>query len=189
MTTHKPDTDGLLEMFAVAYRRDPGQLAVFCAGYPDLARQFLGLAHEMALQGALASDTPLDAREEAWIAEACAVRNTPPTDPFAALKPQAYVAVRQALDVPGVVVNAFRDRMVAATTVPLDFLENMAFELRTSLVEFARYLEGPPKMARATSHKADVAPEAPTEKMSFEEILTDAGVPAERRQELLSGTD
>ena len=160
---------------------------MFCADYPDRASEFVGLAHEIALQKSLSGDAPLSADDEAWIAEAGVSQAQVAPDPFAAIHPSSYSGIREALGIPGVVVNSFRDRFVAVASVPIDFLEDMARVLDTGIVDLVRYLEGPPRLAAATSHKSDRAPQAPTDKMSFDQVLQDAGVSEERQRQLRDG--
>ncbi|SEH87414.1 hypothetical protein [Tardiphaga sp. OK245] len=187
MSSSELGQEGLLEKFAMAYRADSGQLTKFCADYPDQASEFLGLAHEITLQKSLSNDAPLSEEDEAWIAEACVIQAKAAPDPFAAMKSRNYAGIREALGIPGVVVNSFRDRFVAVATVPIEFLEEMAREVGTGIVDLVRYLEGPPKLASTTSHKSEGAPQPPSEKMSFDRILQDAGVSEERRRQLRDG--
>lgn len=184
----KAKQERLLETFALAYRADKDQLVKYCVDYPDYASDFIGLAHEIALQSSLSTDAPLSSEDEAWIAEACSARKAPTKDVFSLVPARKYAGIREALGVPGVVINAFRDRLVAVATVPMTFLEDLADELGSTVLAVVRYLEGPPKISLATSHKSDDAPEASKEKMSFNQILEDAGVPSERRRKLL-GSD
>lgn len=187
MSPPELDRERLLEKFATAYRADSDLLLKFCADYPDQASEFVGLAHEIALLKSFSGDAPLDAEDEAWIAEAGVDQAKVASDPFAAINPRSYSGIREALGIPGVVVNSFRDRFVAVATVPIDFLEDMARVLGTGIVDLVRYLEGPPRLAAATSHKSDRAPRAPVEKMSFDRVLQDAGVSEERRRQLRDG--
>jgi hypothetical protein len=186
MNSPRSSPDGLIEKFAREYRLDSGQLMIFCSKYPEFAAEFVELAHEIALQKSLCDQTLLSAEDEKWIADASAARERTATDPFAALSPKSYASIRTSLNVPGVVVNAFRDRIVALATVPMEFLEDFARELSTNVAVLARYLEGTPKTAPSASYKSDVAPAVPKIKMSFDEILRDAGVPPEKRSEILN---
>lgn len=189
MTGDQPSTDKILASFAEAFQADPAELGGYCLTYPSLSKQFVALAHEIALQQSLAGDAPLDEATERWIATACEAQTRAVADPFAVLSGKSYQALRQALGVPGVVLNAFRDRLIAGGTVPLAFLERLADGLGTGLGELAAYLAGPPKLARITSHKSDGVPAAAAGKMSFADVLGDAGVSAERRAALLADED
>ncbi|RSY79351.1 hypothetical protein DAH66_17450 [Sphingomonas koreensis] len=184
MTDQQPSSTDILADFASNFRRDSSVFGDYCARYPALARDFTDLAHELQLQDSLAGDAPLDAAAERWIAAAIQVENAV-ADPFARLDAPAYGALRQALDIPGIVLNAFRDRLVAAGTVPLAFLERLADGLGTGLGDLATYLAGAPKRAPAAQYKADGVPEAPTEKLSFLTLLDEAGVSPERSAALL----
>jgi hypothetical protein len=187
VTVHPPFADDVLAMFAVAFRRDPVELGAYCVRYPELASQFVELAHELALQEALAGDAPLDAGTERWLKAVTA--SGPDANPFAGLDQQAYGALRRSLGVPGIVLNGFRDRLVAAGTVPLGFLERLADGLGTGLRELAAYLAGPPTIARAVRHKADGVPAAAADKISFADLLDEASMPPDRVAELLADED
>lgn len=189
MTGDQPSTDDILAGFAATFRNDPAELARYCLAYPSLSTQFVALAHEIALQQARAGDAPLDEATERWIESACEAHTRPAADPFAGLSGKPYQALRQTLDVPSVVLNAFRDRLVAGGTVPLAFLERLAGGLGTGLGELAAYLAGPPKLARTISHKSDGVPGAAAGKMSFADVLVDAGVSPDRKAALLADED
>lgn len=185
MTRHPPSADDILAGFAIAYRRDASALGTWCLEHPDLVSELVDLAHELALQEVFAGDAPLDAATERWI-ETATSPSPALANPFAGLGPQDYGALRHTLGVPSIVLNAFRDRLVAAGTVPLAFLGRLADGLGTGMRELAQFLAGPQTLARATSHKADGTPAALPEKISFAALLDEAGVPPERAAELLA---
>ena len=189
MTSLTPSKDALLDAFLVAFRNDPGVLASWCLDHPEASRDFIALAHELALQRALASDGPIDAAAEHWIAAAVPSHPQTASDPFAGLTPQSMKTLRQALGVPSVVINAFMDRLVAASSVPLAFMERMAEALGAELEPLATYLGKPPRLAHGVRYKADGAPVPPDGKMSFGELLAEAGVDPQRQTELLDEDD
>ena len=189
MSALQPSNDEILTRFALAFRQDSGALGLYCRDHPELAKKLIDLAHELAMQQSLAGDAPLDAATVRWIEAACAEGARQGTDPFAGLGSQGYQALRESLDVPSVVLNAFRDRMVSGGTVPLSFLERLAGALQTGMVELATYLAGPPKLAQSASHRAARAPRAGADKISFSDLLTQAGVPSERQADLLAEDD
>jgi hypothetical protein len=181
--------DDILARFAVAFREDPAVLGRYCLEHPELASQFVALAHEIALQETQTIEVPLDVATEKWIEAACADHLRPAHDPFAGLSGQSYTALRQAVGVPSVVLNAFRDRIVAGGTVPLGFLARLADALGTGVVELAAYLAGPPRLAKTVSHKSDRAPQAAAGKVSFAEVLGEAGLSPEQAASLLADDD
>lgn len=194
---HTPDLDDILEDFAAQPRHDRATLEAYLARYPEHAGALLDLSHELRLQSRPEA-CPIPEADEAWLEEswrrfsasafpAEAAQAAP--DPFARLTAGQLADVRRDLDVPTAVVTAFRDRCVEASTVPLAFLRRFAKQLNASLDEFLAHLDGPPRLAAATSHKSGAAPQAPREKMTFEAVLVDALVPAERRKALLTEGD
>lgn len=189
-----PDLDDILEDFAAQPRHDRATLEAYLARYPEHAGALLDLSHELRLQSRPEA-YPLPEADEAWLEEswrrfsALAFPAQAAPDPFAQLTAGQLADVRRHLDVPTAVVTAFRDRCVEASTVPLAFLRRFAKYLNASLDEFLAHLDGPPRLAAATSHKSGAAPQAPQEKMTFEAVLEDALVPAERRKALLTEGD
>jgi hypothetical protein len=188
MTARRTDADDLLALFVLAWRDGAEALGTFCARYPDMAADFTALAHELALVGEPALEVALDEDDEAWLAAACEGLSAPIRDPFADLAPQAYSAIRQTLGIPAAVLSAFRNRLVAAGSVPAGFLSRLADELHVGAADLARYLAGPPQLSPTAQHKADGAPKAPP-KMRFETILADAKVSPERQAALLTEDD
>jgi hypothetical protein len=172
-------------MFATDLGHDPEVLNRYVCLYPHAARDLAALLHELELQKALAGDNPIDARSEVWI-DGLSIDIASAPNPFANLDVARYASVRDALGVPTIILNAFRDRLVAAGTVPLRFLEQLAQELGTGLSELIAFLAQPPGLQKAVQHKSDKAPRAPMTKVSFASLLDDAGVSAEQALELLA---
>ncbi len=179
----------VLDLFAIAYQRSPDALAKFLATYPEHAEDLVDYAHELNLQRECAAERSITPADEAWIeAEVgrISTMRTAAVDPFAGLQPSQYLEARKALGVPSVVLEAFRDRVVNVVSVPLTFLDRLAAQLRVGLAELIQFLEGAPRLAPNLAFKADAAPRAPTDKMSFASILGQAGVPADRAAVLLA---
>lgn len=184
-----PSSTQVLDQFAVAYRRSSAALAEFLAAYPDHAEDLVDYAHELNLSRECAGERSISPEDEQWIEAEAARFSTAgmmPVDPFARLQPRDYVEVRKALDVPSVVLEAFRDRMVNVAGVPLPFLRRLSEQLKVSLADFALFLEGQPRLAPNMAYKADAAPRAPVDKISFASLLDQAGVPADRAATLLA---
>ncbi len=186
----RPIPSGLLEAFVSAYLADPTALSRYVALHPDHAGAFVAYAHEIALQAACRDEQTIAQDDEAWIAAQIAtIRRTETPDPFARWSPSDYQSARRELDVPSSVLTAFRDRVVAPASVPLSFLDKLSGLLGVGLAELAAFLGGPPRLGNAISYKADGAPAAPKEKASFATLLTDASVPPEKVEALLSEDD
>lgn len=188
MTGKNPVADAVIDAFLIAYRHDHAALGAYCLQHPERTSDLIALAHELALQDALAGDAPLDQATEGWIAAELAPAR-PVADPFATLNQAGFATLRESLGVPTPVLNAFRNRLVAGGTVPLAFLERLADGLGTELRNLANYLAGPPRLGQSTSFKADGAPGASTTKLSFADLLDEANVPTDTRFRLLDEDD
>ena len=80
---------------------------------------------------------------------------------------------------------AFRNRRVILSTVPRAFLARLADLLSTAPEQVLRTLSLPPSLDPAHSYRSDQTPVA-SDAVSFEQTLIDAGVPEDRRAELMS---
>lgn len=80
---------------------------------------------------------------------------------------------------------AFRDRKVIFESVPEPFLTQLASAVNTPVDALAKFLKLPPVQQPTFSYKADEKP-LETEPVSFEQLLIQAGVPEEKRAQLLS---
>ncbi|WP_375461440.1 hypothetical protein [uncultured Enterovirga sp.] len=149
-------------------------------------------AHELNLQRECQAERSITPADEAWIeaeVRRLSSARTAAVDPFAGLQPSQYVEIRKALGVPSVVLQAFRDRVVNVVSVPLPFLGRLAGQLRTGHAELVRFLAGPPRLPPNLAFKADAAPRAPADKMSFASVLGQAGVSADQVAALLAEDD
>lgn len=178
----------ILAAFLRDLRGSPDALSRYCLAHPALRPDFIALAHERALQETLSDEIPIDPAVERAIAAALAGSQSVP-DPFVGLDVAAYGALRRSLNVPSLILNAFRDRAVAAGTVPLTFLERIADGLGIGLNDLAAFLGGPPKLAGSAQYKADGVPQAAETKMSFATLLDEARVAPGRAAELLADED
>ena len=178
----------VLDLFAIAYRESTAALAEFLVKYPELADSLVDYAHQLNLQRECAGETSITPEDELWIeaqVSRISAARSAISDPFAAWQPSQYVEARKALGVPSAVLTAFRDRLVNVASVPLPFLDRLARLLRVGMADLVAFLEGSPRLAGNAVYKADAAPEAPAEKVSFESILAQAGVPADQVSALL----
>jgi hypothetical protein len=178
----------VLDLFAAAYRESTAALAEFLVKYPDHADALVDYAHQLNLQRECAGERSITPEDELWIeaqVSRISAARSAITDPFAAWQPSQYVEARKVLGVPSAVLIAFRDRLVNVASVPLPFLQHLAELLKVGMADLVVFLEGSPRLAANTSYKADAAPGAPPEKVNFESILAQAGVPADRVSALL----
>lgn len=108
-------------------------------------------------------------------------------DPLAALAVDDWRAVAQRLDVPRQVVTALRERRISLVSIPRRFFQKFA-EATSSSVAQLELSWGPAQLAGARSYKADSKPTV-GEQVTFEQVLIDAGIPAEKRARLLAEAD
>ena len=92
--------------------------------------------------------------------------------------------VAKVLDVPRQVVTALRERRISLSSVPSGFLQRFAAATRSSVEQLESTWSLSP-LAEARSFKADGKPTA-AEQVSFEQVLIEAGVPADQRARLLT---
>lgn len=178
----------VLDQFAAAYRQSTAALAEFLGKYPELADALVDYAHQLNLQRECAGERSITPEDEVWIeaqVSRISAARSAINDPFASWQPSQYAEARKVLGVPSAVLTAFRDRLVNVASVPLPFLQHLAELLKVGMADLVVFLEGGPRLAANTSYKANAAPGAPAEKVDFEAILAQAGVPADRVSALL----
>ncbi|HXH45461.1 MAG TPA: hypothetical protein VNK51_16645 [Bradyrhizobium sp.] len=196
MTDSRNDSaEEILLAFAVEQAHDNATLDRYLQLYPHLSGELIDLSLDLRLQRATVEiTTPAD---EAWVeASLAAFRATSPVqasaavvDPFANVSPQELVSLRRALDVPSGVIQGFSSRLVDIASVPAWFVDALARGLRSNVDDLRRFMAAPPRLAPGVSYKADDAPSAEQEKITFEDLLKQCKVPDERRQQLLASQD
>lgn len=171
-------------LYAFAVEDDVGRetLLRYLATYPEYTLDLVDLSRELTRSN---SEAPLSQEDEQRIDSAIArLRNGKLKAPPRALAPQVFNVAANRLDVPLLAMVAFRERRVDLSTVPTRFLRALAQALETTLDDLRTFLSQPATVSTSRQSKSRVQPTAPS-KVSFEKILLDAGVPAERRQALL----
>lgn len=196
MTDSRNDSaEEIFLAFAVEQKHDNATLERYLQLYPHLADELIDLSLDLRLQRATEdTTTPAD---EAWVdASLAAFRATrsvqasaPVIDPFANVSPQELVNLRRALDVPSGVIQGFSSRIVDIASVPAWFVDALARGLRSTVDDLRRFMAAPPRLAPGVSYKADDAPSAEQEKITFEDLLKQCKVPDERQQQLLASRD
>lgn len=196
MTDSRNDhAEDILLAFAVEQAHDNATLNRYLQLYPHLSGELIDLSLDLRLQLATGEiTTPAD---EAWVeASLAAFRATSPVqafaavvDPFAHVSSQEMVSLRRALDVPSGVIQGFSSRLVDIASVPAWFVDALASGLCSTVDELCRFMAAPPRLASGVSYKADDAPSAEQEKITFEDLLKQCKVPDERRQQLLASQD
>lgn len=186
----RPARESVLDAFAVESEPGRSTLERYLRLYPEYAGELIDLSRELSREAcdeaASLSGADQALIDTAWSQHAAASPATA-ADPFAALTVDDWRAVARGLDVPRQVVTALRERRVSLGSIPRRFLQRFAEAARSSVAQLEASW-GPGQLAGARSYKADSKPTA-GEQVSFEQVLIDAGVPAEKRAQLLSETD
>ena len=185
-----PSLEDVLGAFGDESSPDRTTLERYLRRYPQFAAALIDLSRELNRSPSLetASDRPDDESriEAAWSRHAAA-RPGGIDDPFASLSLTRLQNLAKTLDVPRQVITAFRDRKVIVASVPRRWLRRLADEISSSLERLVHNLSAPTDdtSALARSYKADNKPSGGG-LVSFERILVDAGVPDDKRAELLA---
>ncbi|WP_207485446.1 hypothetical protein [Arenibaculum pallidiluteum] len=188
---HPPSREDVLGAFAVELNPNRATLERYLRAYPAYAVELIDLSRELA-RDICEDEKPLSPADQAqidkaWLQHAEAAPKTV-TDPFTNAPPHQLREVAKRLDVPRQIITAFREHRVILETVPRQFLERFADSLNCSLDTLIQTLAPGSRPVPARSYKADGKPvnEGP---VSFERLLIDAGVPADKRSQLLADAE
>lgn len=193
MTSTSPamTLDGVLEQFMMEDAHDGATLARYVRVYPQFALQLIDLSRLIATPDAQDSKEPLSAPDQsridaAWIIHKAAVP-APSTDddPFAALTGARGKAVALRFGVPRQVITGFREHRVDPSTVPAPIARVFADEFDLPLAHVIAAMHRPTAMLVGRSFKAENKPGA-AGKISFEQLLIDAGMSDADRVRLLA---
>jgi hypothetical protein len=182
--------DSVLDAFAAESDTGRHTLERYLRMYPEFAGELVDLSRE--IQRDVSGDSaPLTASERnlidiAWSRYVAAAQQAA-VSPVAPLTPKDWRAVAHGLDVPRQVVTALRERRVSLVSIPRGFLRRFAAAIGTSVVQLETSW-GAGDLAAARSYKSDTKPAA-HEQVTFEQVLIDAGVSAEKRARMLAGTE
>jgi len=186
----RPSLEEILGAFSVEPRPDRETLERYLQAYPECAEELIDLSREVS-RDLRQYDAPLSQKDranidEAWRLHSATGRNSI-SDPFAAMSVADLREVARRLGVPRQVVTAFRECRVILETVPRAFLARLADVVNISTTKLEGFLSTPqPAPVQARSYKADSKPVA-NEPVSFERLLIDAGIPEDKRAELMAG--
>lgn len=186
----QPSREAVLDAFAVESEPGRSTLERYLRQYPEYAGELIDLSRELSRE-AYEDAAPLSATDQAlidaaWSQHAKAIP-TAAADPFAAPTVDDWRTVAQRLDVPRQVVTALRERRVSLASIPRRFLSMLAEAMRSSVTQLEASWEPVPLLV-ARSYKADSKPVV-GEQVTLEQVLIDAGVPAEKRTRLLAEAD
>ena len=185
----EPSRQDVLDAYAVEPDTGRATLERYLRDYPQFATELLDLSRILAAP-VWHDDSPLSPADQAkvdaaWLRHAAAAP-AEVTDPISSLPLEELRAISQRLGVPRQVLTAFRTRRVILSTVPGPFLARLADLVRSSPEQLVRALSLPAAPEPAHSYRSEQRP-VESEAVSFDQVLIDAGVPEDRRAELLSG--
>ena len=178
--------DEVLNAFAVEADIGSETLKRYLSAYPEFAADLVDLSRELAKSWP-DDEEPFSPDDEASIEAGMGHyrARSNPGGSLSATSAEIFAAAARALGLPRQVMAAFRQRRVDVLSVPNRFLKALASALQTTTEHLRDFLDQPPLMQAGRSNKSDFKPMAP-EKVTFERLLADAGVSAERRAELLT---
>jgi hypothetical protein len=184
----RPSCHDVLEAFACEPDAGRAMLEKYLRDYPEYAGAIIDFATEISRE-VIVRKEPLSSRERAmieagWKKHVKAAPNAV-ADPFAVLSRVELGKVADLLKVPKQVLTAFRDRTILAASIPERFCERLAAEIRSDGATLMAYLAAPPVLSIARSRKSNAKPKL-AERKTFEQVLTDAGVPLEDRRKLMA---
>lgn len=186
----RPSRESVLDAFAVESEPGRSTLERYLRLYPEYAAELVELSRELSREssedGAPLSPTDRALIEAAWSQHAKAVPAAA-ADPFAALTVDDWRTVARILEVPRQVVTALRERRISLVSIPRRFLAMLADAMCSSVAQLESSWN-PAQLAGARSYKADAKPSV-GQQVTFEQVLIDAGVPAEKRARLLAEAD
>lgn len=187
----KPSREDVLDAFAVESDTGRDTLERYLRAYPEYASELVDLSRELS-RVLVEDEEPLSAEDQSLIRMAWQrhMEAAPKviSDPLAALSASELREVARSLDVPRQVVTAFRERRVIVASVPRQFLARFAATVNSTVDLFTSALALQPRPSPARSYKSNAKPggDAPA---TFEQLLIDAGVPDEKRAQLMADDD
>lgn len=195
MTTSSTPTtlNDVLDLFQMEEVHDGDVLARYVEAHPQFALQLIDLSRLLATPET-EDQEPLSALEKsridsAWIAHKAAGPELPKgANPLDALIGERGKALAATLGVPRQVVTCLRERKVDPAKTPRPVLRSLGDALEIPEAHVIAAMRQPPAYASGRSFKADAKPGA-ARQVSFEQVLTDAGVSDADRARLLTDGD
>jgi hypothetical protein len=186
-----PSQEDVLDAFAVEPQPGRETLERYLREYPQYAEALVDLSRELS-RLPVQRTGPLSANEEeivkrSW--EYLLAGSSPFADPFATLSPAELREIARQVDLPRQIIAAFREHRVVVESVPRRVFVSFASVMNTTVEAIAKALALSPMPELARSYKAaDRKPKA-LPRVSFEQLLIDAGVPAEKRTTIMAADD
>lgn len=191
MPNPAPSREDVLDAFAVESSHDRATLDRYLRDYPQFADDLVELLHELGRPIDI-STAPLPTADQTLIAASWEQYSSSSdgnsADLFASLSVTELRAIAKRLDVPRQVIAAFRERRIIVASIPQRFLANLAAVLGATEATLRSTLQVDPPLECARSYKAEVKPQLGP-RISFEQVLADAGVSPGRRSALMADPD
>jgi hypothetical protein len=183
-----PPCEDVLNAFAVEPNHDHHTLEWYLKEYPQYGVELAVLSHE--LSRAVEKPAPLSAEDRAaidaaWLKHAGAL-SVSPVDLFASFSVPQLRDLAEYLGVPRQIITAFREHKVIVSSIPMQFLARLASAMKKNVEEVSAALAFSQDAGSVRSHKADEKPKS-VAPATFEKLLIDAGVPADKRAKLMAG--
>lgn len=180
--------DDVLWAFTVEPNHDKQTFENYLHEHPAYARELADLFHQLTrtdLKEQELTDKDRLRIEEAW-KQYSGSSGASPENVFVNLSVPALRELAKFCDVPRQIISAFREQKVIFASIPKWFLGRLAEGLQTTVDQVKLSLTIPLQSGCVRSYKSDEKP-IETEPATFEKLLIDAQVPAEKRAELMSG--
>lgn len=183
--------EDILEDFAAEPTHDKATLEQYIREYPQFAIELIDLSRQL-LRTEKVDTSPLTASETAlvdaaWLGHVAAMRPAGSADPFVGLDVTKSREIAKALDIPRQVIMGLQERRAKPASIPRRFLGRLAAKMNTTADALAAALALPAPQP-AFSYKADEKPVVP-EQVTFEQLLIEANVAADKRAALLAEED
>lgn len=183
--------EDILEDFTAEPAHDKATLEQYIREYPQLAVELIDLSRSL-LRAVKVDESPLTAKESAlvdaaWRSHVAEMRPAAAADPFATLDVAKSREIAKAFDIPRQVIMGLRERRAKPTSIPKRFLGQLAAKMNATADALAAALSLPMPQP-VYSLKADEKPAVP-EQVTFEQLLIEANVPADKRAALLAEGD
>lgn len=185
--TQQPPCEEVLRAFAVEPKHDSQTLKRYLKAYPQYAMEIAALSHELGrkIEKTALSEKDKAAIDAAWKRHATSI-SVRPDDVFASLPLLKLREVADTFGFPLQVIAAFKEHKVIVATIPKRFLARLSAAVNKTAEEITAALAFSEIPATVLSHKSDEKPKA-VAPVSFEQLLIDAEVPADKRAELMAG--
>jgi len=183
----KASLEDVLSAFAVEPKHDRSTLERFLQDFPQYAMELVHLSHEVSR--AVSENRDLSEEDKTAIKESWKeyLKSLSPTSKnvFVSLTVPQLRELASKLGVPRQIIAAFREQRVIVASIPQRFLARTAEALNSNVDEIRAALTVPLEAAYVKSHKAEEKPVA-APPATFEKLLIEAQVPADKREELMA---